>query len=104
MLITSEEFPPEVDEFKMANLTPEKSKLVRAPRIGESKVSIECRLYEHRKVYDMHMVLGQALLIRVKEGVADEEGRVNLDELKAIGRLSGKRYIKAFGDSLIEVE
>ncbi len=103
MLTTAEEFPPEVDEFAKAGLTPESSRLISAPRIKESKVSFECKLYEHKKVYDMHMILGEALLVRVKEGVADERGRVNIDSLKPIGRLSGKRYIRAFGEGVIEV-
>ncbi|MDR3426210.1 flavin reductase family protein [Silvimonas sp.] len=36
--------PPEVDEFALAGLTPEASRLVKVPRVKESPVSFECKL------------------------------------------------------------
>ena len=45
MNATSAEFPPEVDEFQVAGLTPIASDLVKAPRVKESHVSMECRLF-----------------------------------------------------------
>ncbi len=35
---------PEVDEFRLAGLTPVASKLVQVPRVGESPVAFECRV------------------------------------------------------------
>ncbi len=35
---------PEIDEFALAGLTPEPSRLIQVPRVGESPVSFECRL------------------------------------------------------------
>jgi flavin reductase (DIM6/NTAB) family NADH-FMN oxidoreductase RutF len=37
---------PEVDEFSLAGLTPVASTLVKPPRVGESRVAMECRLAE----------------------------------------------------------
>ena len=102
MLITGEEFPPEVDEFERAGLTPEPSKLVKAPRIGEAKVSFECRLFRHERVYDMHLILGEALLISVEEGIINEEGRVNYDRYKVIGRLGGRFYLRVAPENLLK--
>jgi flavin reductase (DIM6/NTAB) family NADH-FMN oxidoreductase RutF len=103
MLITGEDFPPQVSEFEKAGLTPQKSKTVKAPRIGESKASFECKLYKHIKVYDMHLILGEVRLIRVEEGIADEEGRIDYERLKVIGRMGGSYYLRCFGESLIRV-
>ena len=36
--------PPEADEFALAGLTPSPSRLIGVPRVGESPVSMECRL------------------------------------------------------------
>ncbi len=102
MLITGEEFPPEVDEFERAGLTPEPSKLVKAPRIKEAKVSFECRLFRHERVYDMHLILGEALLISVEEGIINEEGRVNYDRYKVIGRLGGRFYLRVSPENLLK--
>jgi flavin reductase (DIM6/NTAB) family NADH-FMN oxidoreductase RutF len=43
MNMTSAEVPPEANEFALAGLTPVPSRLVSAPRVGESPVSFECR-------------------------------------------------------------
>jgi flavin reductase (DIM6/NTAB) family NADH-FMN oxidoreductase RutF len=37
---------PDVDEFKLANLTSAPSKLINAPRVLASPASFECRLSE----------------------------------------------------------
>lgn len=101
MLVTSAEFPPDVDEFERAGLTPEESRTVRAPRIKEAKASFECKLFKHMKVYDMHLILGEALLIRVEDGVVDGDGRVDYERLRAVGRLGGPYYLRAFGNCCI---
>ncbi|MEO8480833.1 MAG: flavin reductase family protein [Acidobacteriota bacterium] len=41
---TSATVPSDVDEFEIAGLTPEPSRLVGAPRVAESPVSFECRV------------------------------------------------------------
>ncbi len=104
MVISAEEFPPEVDEFEKAGLTPAESRTIKAPRVKEAKASFECKLYDHRKVYDMHMILGEALLIHVEDGICDPEGRVDYEKLKPIGRMMGSYYVRCYGESLIRVE
>ncbi|MEB3330468.1 MAG: flavin reductase family protein [Candidatus Sericytochromatia bacterium] len=42
MNLTSADFSPEVSEFEAARLTPAPCELVRAPRVLESPVSLEC--------------------------------------------------------------
>ncbi len=103
MILTGEELPPEVDEFRKAGLEPRESRLVKAPKVASAKASFECRLLEHRRIYDTHLILGEALLIEVEEGVADPEGRIDYERLRPIGRLSGDLYIRAFGSAIIRV-
>ena len=43
---TAGEYPTEVDEFKVAKLTPHKSDFVKSPRVAESPVNMECRLLQ----------------------------------------------------------
>ncbi|HYA66595.1 MAG TPA: flavin reductase family protein [Burkholderiaceae bacterium] len=40
---TSASVPPEVNEFELAGLTPEPSRLIAVPRVAQSPVSFECR-------------------------------------------------------------
>ena len=41
---TSAEFPEDVDEFEIAGLTQAPSETVKAPRVAESPVNMECKL------------------------------------------------------------
>ena len=44
MNLCAGEYPPEVDEFELSGLTPIPSDLVKAPRVAESHINMECRL------------------------------------------------------------
>jgi len=68
---TSQEFGPDVDEFEESQLTPIPSRYVRAPRVGESPVALECRLYrsmnigEEGKYGSATLIVGEVLAIHV---------------------------------------
>src|SRR5215475_2538589 len=44
MNVTCIDAPPEIDELRLAGLTPHASRAVRPPRIAESPVAFECRV------------------------------------------------------------
>jgi flavin reductase (DIM6/NTAB) family NADH-FMN oxidoreductase RutF len=93
MNITSASFPSETDEFQEAGLTPVKADLVKAPMVGESPVSLECRLRQILKFGEEPMMnnflVGDVLLIHVKdEYMVNEE--INASALRLIGRLGGR--------------
>ncbi len=91
------EFPKDVSEFTEAGLTAAKSVMVAPPRVEESPVSIECKVTEIIQVGDgdvgsAWIVLGEAIYIHVDDRVLQPEFRIDLDELRPIGRLSGPHY------------
>ena len=101
MNITSASFPSETDEFQEAGLTPVKADLVKAPMVGESPVSLECRLRQILKFGQEPMmnnfIVGDVLLIHVKEEYMINE-EINASALKLIGRLGGRgidRYCRS---------
>jgi len=100
---TGEEFPPNIDEFKEAKLTPSKGFKIKAPLIDESPVNIECKLIDYKKVYDMHILFGEALCFHIDKDITDDNFRINYDALKPVGRLAGDLYVKAFGDAIIRL-
>ena len=95
--ICSAEFPPDVDEFKESGLTPVPSDLVRPPRVGESLISMECRLFQvihvSRKPLGGSIVLGEVLRFHVEDALFDEY-RIDADRLRAIGRMGGPNYAR----------
>ncbi len=103
MVITGSDFPPEVDEFKEAGLTPDPSLKIKAPRVREAKAWFECKLLKHERLYDTNLLFGEAVLIGVDPEIIDDEGRVDYRKLKPVGRLGGRFYVKC-SQGLVEVE
>jgi len=92
---SSADYPSEVDEFKEVGLTPVKSDLVKAPRVAESPVNLECRLAEIFKFgkapLGSNVIIGEVLLVHIKDELwAGDE--IDISKWKPVGRLGGKLY------------
>ena len=93
---TATEYPPEVDEFETAGLTPVPSELVRPPRVAESPINMECKLHQ---VVNVHrdqpgggsLVIGEIVMFHVADHLI-ENGRILIPDLKPLGRLAGMEY------------
>lgn len=96
MFQTSPEFPPDVDEFDVADLREIPSQLVRPPRVAISPIQLECRLDRIVRVgegpYAGNLVLGQILLWHVHQSILDQRGKIDPAALDAIGRMGGYEY------------
>ncbi|HTP43552.1 MAG TPA: flavin reductase family protein [Candidatus Acidoferrum sp.] len=97
MNLCSEEFPPEVDEFRVSGLTPVPSDLVKPARVAESHVSMECRLVQvvhvSPKPLGGSIVLGEVLRFHVDDALIDNF-RIDPDKLHAFGRMGGNTYAR----------
>ena len=69
----------DVDKFMELGLTREKADFVKAPMIGESPVSIECRVKEIKELGSHHMFLAEVLAVHANEKYMDEQGRFDLN-------------------------
>jgi flavin reductase (DIM6/NTAB) family NADH-FMN oxidoreductase RutF len=92
MNVTSAPYPPEISEFDRAGLTPVKCELVAPMRVGQSPISMECRMLqilEFGKEPTMNsFVIGEVLLIHVKDELWDK-GAIDSSRLRTVGRLGG---------------
>jgi flavin reductase (DIM6/NTAB) family NADH-FMN oxidoreductase RutF len=91
MVRASGEWPPEVDEFELTGLTPVPSEVVKAPRVGESPVSLECTLHREIPLGDASFVVGEIVRAHVDDRVI-VDGRVDPMRLAPLGRLGGNAY------------
>ncbi len=95
MNATAAEFPADVDEFQIAGLTAVPSEIVRAPRVAESPVNMECRLNQvvnlGREGHQHGLVIGEIVLMHIRDDVIDGH-RINHQRLKPTGRLAGNMY------------
>ncbi len=111
MNITAIEFGPEVDEFKEAGLTELASAKVRAPRIAESPVSMECeRLVIVEVGVDRAVVMGKVVAMHIRDDCVMDAERCYVDtpKLDLIGRMHGRGWYARTTDRFdlprIEVE
>ena len=92
---TAAEFPADVSEFDVAGLTPAASDIVRAPRVAESPVNMECRLQQVVNLgegdHQHGLVIGEVVLLHIRDDIIDGH-RVNHNLLKPTGRLAGSMY------------
>jgi flavin reductase (DIM6/NTAB) family NADH-FMN oxidoreductase RutF len=95
--MTSAEFPSEVDEFKVSGLTPVPSDLVKSPRVKESHVSMECRLFRIFEISNKpsggSIVTGEIVRLHVDDAYIDDY-RIDPGKLKAVGRMAGATYVR----------
>ena len=97
MNLCSAEFPANVDEFAMSGLTPVPSDIVHPPRVGESPVSMECKLLQIVEISAQPMggniVIGEVVRFHVDDGIIDSSSyRIDAEKLRAVGRMSGFDY------------
>ncbi|NOZ03121.1 MAG: flavin reductase family protein [FCB group bacterium] len=98
MVAAATEYPSETDEFEMTGLTPVPSEKVAPPRLGEARVSFECRLNQIVEIGDGtpgcgFIVIGTVVLYHIRDEVY-RDGRILLEKLQPIGRLAGHNYCR----------
>jgi flavin reductase (DIM6/NTAB) family NADH-FMN oxidoreductase RutF len=98
MVMCSTDFDSDVDEFIESNLTPVPSQKIAPSRVGEAKVSFECKLNQIVEIGDGtagsgFVVIGSIVLFHIDDDVYDN-GRILLDKLQPLGRLAGNWYTR----------
>jgi len=81
-----------VDKFKEMNLTPMKGKIVSAPIIGESPVSLECVVKDIIPLGTHDMFLAEVVSVAVDKRFMDEKGRFHLNQSGLIVYSHGEYY------------
>lgn len=68
--ITAKKNPPEIDEFKTANLTPIPSLKIKPNRIKECKIHIECQLIDNFEITESRKIItANSLAITINSDV-----------------------------------
>jgi flavin reductase (DIM6/NTAB) family NADH-FMN oxidoreductase RutF len=90
MVVCAIDFPEGQSELTEAGLTALPSKQIAAPRIAESPVSFECRLYSHTDLpFDRTIVTGEILHLHIHDDAIDGNLHVDADVLDLVGRMHG---------------
>ena len=93
MVLASGDFPPEIDEFEEAGLTPIPSERVAPPRVKESPVHMECRLERMLTIgrSQTSLILGEVVLFHIEDELWNGED-VDVTRLRPLGRLGRALY------------
>lgn len=92
LVLTSIEYPPEVDEFEVAGLTPKPCERVEAPRIAEAPVSFECVLHSAVDLGRSAWVMGTVVYAHFREGLVGGDCKPDPAKLRPLGRMPGPRF------------
>ncbi|MFC6733209.1 flavin reductase family protein [Haladaptatus sp. DYSN1] len=90
---SSATLPHGESEFDHAGLDRVASTKVAPPRVAGIKVAYECRLADFVDVGASSMVLGEVVNVYVDDSVTTG-GKLDVEKLDAVGRLSGSWYAK----------
>ena len=92
---TAAEFPADTNEFEIAGLTEAQSAIVKAPRVAESPVNMECRLNQVINIgegdHQHGLVIGEIVMMHIRDDIINGH-RINHQILKPTGRLAGSMY------------
>ena len=85
---TAINYPPEVDEFVRAGVTPAPCEIVATPRVAEARISMECTVEHILRLGSDYLVIGRMHRYHVEDGLI-ANGRINLQKLDPLGRMAG---------------
>ena len=93
MNVTAAPYPREISEFVMAKLTPIKADIVNAPMVGESPVSMECRVIQiiefGKAPVTNSLIIGSVLKVHIADEFWNKSTR-RVEGLRLIARLGGE--------------
>lgn len=106
--LSSCEFPKEVNEFVKAGFTQEAATLVQPPMVKESKVKMECKVVEVKRLGNEggagNLVICEVLRMHVDDSILNaEQTMIDQRKLPLIARLGGDWYCKVDEQSLFHV-
>lgn len=88
MIETAVNHPPEVDEFVQAGVTAGACETIKAPRVAEAKIAMECQLEQIIELGSDYLVIGKMLRYHVEDDLINN-GRIDIKKLDPLGRMAG---------------
>jgi flavin reductase (DIM6/NTAB) family NADH-FMN oxidoreductase RutF len=96
--ISAQEVPADVDEFELAGLAKEPSRLVKPYRVAKSPVHFECRYHQtlrlpgKGRMGTTDIVIGEVLGIHIKDEFILPGGKLDILKMKPLARLGYYDY------------
>lgn len=95
MVQSAADYPYGIDEMSKVGLTALPSDIVSPPRVAESPIHFECRIYTKIEIgkpgKETTMVIGEIVKMHVSDA-ALKNGRIDVRAISPLGRLAGADY------------
>jgi flavin reductase (DIM6/NTAB) family NADH-FMN oxidoreductase RutF len=85
MNISAADFPPEMSEFEAAKLASAPSLRVKAPRVADAQVSLECKLFKAEPLGHYTLFIGEVVMFHVADHLVGP--RMHINNFAPLGRL-----------------
>lgn len=92
--VCSRNYPPEVDEFEEAGLSPRPSSKVKPPGIEGSVAWMECELVEEISREKFSLIIGKVVHLEADDQFFDEEGNMDFERTRPLSAMLGNRGVK----------
>ncbi len=96
MSLASSEYPKGVNEFIKAGFTEQASVIVKAPRVKESPVQMECIVKEIISTGETggagQLVICEIVMMHINEEILDQNGKIDPVKIDLVSRLGGDWY------------
>jgi flavin reductase (DIM6/NTAB) family NADH-FMN oxidoreductase RutF len=95
---SSQEVPPDVDEFELAGVAKVPSKIVKPFRVEASPIQFECRYHQTLRLPGngvmgtVDVVIGEVLGVHIKDEFIMPDGKLDILKMRPIGRLGYYDY------------
>ena len=105
--LSSCEYPKGVDEFEKAGFTKLPSEKVKAFRVAESPVQMECKV---RDIIETgteggagNLIICEVLVMHINDAILNEKKQINPHKIDLVARMGGDFYCRASGGAVFEV-
>lgn len=94
VMITSKNFPPEVDEFIEADLKPHPSSKVKVPGVDGCIAWAECTLVEEILRENFSLIIGKVVSLEVNDDYFNESGTMDLERAHPLTVMLGDKSMQ----------
>lgn len=107
MSLSSCEYPKGVDEFTKSGFTKLASEKIKAFRVAESPVQMECKV---RDIIETgteggagNLIICEVLVMHINDNILNEKNQIDPHKIDLVARMGGDFYCRASGTAVFEV-
>ena len=107
MSLSSCEYPKDVDEFVKSGFTKLPSEKVKAFRVAESPVQLECKV---RDIIETgteggagNLIICEVLVMHINDNILNEKNQIDPHKIDLVARMGGDFYCRASGAAVFQV-